>query len=82
MTLAIKDHTILQDFPEMSEHIHEIKKTNSHFASLSDKYDELVHSINRMESGAETFADEQLEELKKKRLKLKDELFGLLKKAA
>lgn len=82
MTIAIKDHTILQDFPEMGEHIHETKKNNAHFASLSDKYDELVHSINRMESGTETFTDEHLEELKKKRLKLKDELFSILKKAA
>ena len=82
MTTALKDHTILQDFPELSGRIHEEKKNNGHFSSLSDKYDELVHSINRMESGTETFADEHLEELKKKRLQLKDELFSILKTAA
>lgn len=82
MTTAIKDHSILQDFPEMSERIHDTKKNNGHFASLSGKYDELVHSINRMESGTETFTDEHLEELKKKRLKLKDELLSILQKAA
>jgi uncharacterized protein YdcH (DUF465 family) len=80
--MTIKDHTILNDFPEMSEHIHELKKNDSHFAALSDKYDELEHSIHRMESGVEAFTDEHLDELKKKRLHLKDELFILLKKAA
>jgi len=80
--MTMKDHTILKDFPEMSEKIHEIKRNNSHFAGLSDKYDALEHSIHLMESGAEAFTDEHLEELKKKRLKLKDELLSILKKAA
>ena len=80
--MTMKDHTILKDFPEMSERIHETKRTNSHFAGLSDKYDELEHRIHLMESGTEAFTDEHLEELKKKRLKLKDELFSILKKAA
>jgi uncharacterized protein YdcH (DUF465 family) len=78
----MKDHTILKDFPEMSERIHAIKKNNGHFAGLSDKYDVLEHRIHLMESGVEAFTDEHLEELKKKRLKLKDELFSILQKAA
>jgi len=77
--MTMKDHTIIHDFPEMSEHIYKMKRTNSHFASMSDKYDVLEHSIHLMESGAESFSDEYLEELKKKRLKLKDELFSMLK---
>lgn len=80
--MTLKEHTILKDFPEMSAQIHEAKKNNSHFAGLSDKYDELEHKIHLMESGVEGFTDEQLEELKKKRLKLKDELFCILQKAA
>jgi uncharacterized protein YdcH (DUF465 family) len=78
----MKEHTIIKDFPEMSAQIHETKRINSHFAGLSEKYDQLEHSIHRMESGVEAFTDEHLEELKKKRLKLKDELFSILQKAA
>jgi len=80
--MTLKDHTILNDFPEMSAQIHEMKRNNSHFARLSEKYDELEHSIHRMESGIKTFTDEHLEAFKKKRLKLKDELFHILQKAA
>lgn len=79
--MTMKDHTILKEFPEMSERIHEVKKNNGHFAGLSDKYDALEHTIHLMESGVETFSDEHLEELKKKRLKLKDELFSILQKS-
>jgi uncharacterized protein YdcH (DUF465 family) len=80
--MAIKDRTIFSAFPEMSDHIHEMKRINSHFAGLSDKYDALEHTIHQMESGNETFTDEQLEELKKRRLKLKDDLFKMLHQAA
>jgi uncharacterized protein YdcH (DUF465 family) len=78
----MKDHSILKDFPEMANRIHVMKKANSHFAALSNKYDELEHSIHSMESGAETFTDEHLDEQRKKRLKLKDELFSMLKDTA
>lgn len=80
--MTIKEHTILNDFPEMSERIHETRRNDGHFARLSERYDELEHSIYLMESGTETFTDEHLEELKKKRLKMKDELFSILRKAA
>jgi len=80
--MTIKDHTILKDFPEMGEHIHAMKRNDGHFARLSDRYDALEHSIGLMESGTETFTDEHLETLKKKRLQLKDELFSMLKKTA
>ena len=78
--MHIKDHTIAKEFPDLSEHIHEMKKTDSHFGKLSENYDALEHNIHLMESGTETFKDEELETLKKKRLKLKDELFGMLQK--
>jgi uncharacterized protein YdcH (DUF465 family) len=80
--MTLKQHSIFKDFPEMHEHIHEIKKNDSHFASMSDKYDELEQAIHSMESGEQAYTDEHLEELKKKRLKLKDELFSLLQKKA
>lgn len=80
--MAITEHTILNDFPEMSERIHKTKRNDGHFARLSERYDELERNIRLMESGNEAFTDEHLEELKKKRLKMKDELFSILRKAA
>ncbi|NDA63685.1 MAG: DUF465 domain-containing protein, partial [Chitinophagia bacterium] len=67
--------------PGMKKQIHVMKKADSFFASTSDKYDELEHSIHRIESGVEEFTDEHLQALKKKRLKLKDELLAMLKKS-
>lgn len=80
--MNIKDYSILREFPNMSEQIHMLKKNDSHFAGMCERYDELEHNIHQMESGVETFTDEHIEELKKKRLKIKDELFSILQKAA
>ena len=58
----------------------ELKVEDAHFKKLSDQYDEVNHSIHRIESGVENHADEVLTELRKKRLHLKDELYALLSK--
>jgi uncharacterized protein len=77
--MNIKDRSISKEFPEMKEQIQEMKKNNSHFAKMSDNYDAIEHSIHRIESGTESYTDEHLEGLKKKKLKLKDNLFSMLK---
>lgn len=80
--MPLENHSLAREFPEMRELIHQLKTTNAHFARLFDSYDEAEHAVHRIESGAEAASDERLEGLKKQRLKLKDELFALLKKAA
>lgn len=80
--MPLENHSLAQEFPEMRERIHQLKTTDAHFARLFENYDEAEHAVHRIESGAEAASDERLEGLKKQRLKLKDELFALLKKAA
>lgn len=82
MTTTTKEHSILQELPEMTDRIHAIKQSNVHFARLSDKYDETEHSIHLLQTSGEPFTDEQMEELKKKRLLIRDELYGILQKTA
>jgi uncharacterized protein YdcH (DUF465 family) len=80
--MPLENHSLVKEFPEMKDKIHQMKTSDNHFSKLFAQYDELEHSVHRIESGAEAASDDRLEELKKKRLSLKDELFGLLKKAA
>lgn len=74
-------HTLAHEFPEYKERIHELKLHNNHFGSLLDKYDAVDKEVFRIEEQIETTSDEYLEELKLKRLRLKDELYALLKNA-
>lgn len=72
-------HDLIHELPEHKDRIHELKVSNEHFKKLFDEYHELDHEVLRMEEGIETPSDEVLEEIKKKRLNLKDQLYRIIK---
>ena len=72
-------HDLAQEFPEYKNRIHELKTSNAHFASLFEEYENLDKEIYRIEEQIETPSDEYTEQLKQKRVELKDQLFQMLK---
>lgn len=75
-------HELHEEFPEKAEAIHSLKASNAHFARIADDYHLLNRSIHRMETNVEPADDATLEELKKKRLSLKDEIAAFLTNGA
>ena len=71
-------HEFHEEFPEHADRIHELKVSNAHFAHLADKYHEVNRAIHRAETEVEPTDDFHLEDMKKERLALKDELAGIL----
>jgi uncharacterized protein YdcH (DUF465 family) len=80
--MPLENHSLVSEFPEMRDRIHQMKTSDNHFARLFAEYDAVEHNVHRIESGAEAASDVRLESLKKQRLHLKDQLFSLLNKAA
>ncbi len=74
-------HDLVHELPEYRDKIHELKMSNSHFSRLFEEYHEADHEVHRIETGVENTSDDYLEEIKKKRLSLKDELFQIIKQA-
>ena len=74
-------HDLVHELPEHRETIHSLKMNNNHFARLFDEYHEIDHEVHRIETGVENTSDEYLEERKKVRLHLKDELFRMIQQA-
>jgi uncharacterized protein YdcH (DUF465 family) len=74
-------HDLVHEFPEHREKIHQMKTQNAHFAKLFAEYHETDHAVHRIESGAEASSDEHLENKKKERLLLKDQLYRMLQQA-
>jgi uncharacterized protein YdcH (DUF465 family) len=74
-------HHLVKEFPEYKDQIHELKMNNAHFTRLYGEYNDLDNNIYRIEEGIENTSDDVLEEMKKKRLALKDELFAMIKQA-
>ena len=74
-------HDLIHELPEYKDKIHELKTTDAHFARLFEEYHEVDHEIHRIEEGNETPSDDYVEERKKLRLNLKDQLLDMLQKA-
>ena len=71
-------HELHEEFPEQAEAIHVLKTENAHFARIAEDYHTLNRAIHRMETNVEPADDETIEDLKRKRLALKDEIAGFL----
>ncbi len=72
-------HDLNHEFPEYSDKIHALKTGNAHFAKLFDEYHDVDKEVRHIEQALETPSDEYTEEIKKKRLNLKDQLFEMIK---
>jgi uncharacterized protein YdcH (DUF465 family) len=71
-------HEIPDEFPEYKDKIHELKLSNGHFARLFDEYHELNREIHRIEAAGINTSDEEFENLKLVRIRLKDEIYQML----
>lgn len=74
----VEHHPLILEFPEFREKIHELKMSDKHFSNLFESYEEVDKSVVRIENGNEPNTDEYLEEQKKARLHLKDQLYAIL----
>ena len=72
-------HDITTEFPEYREKIHTMKTSHQHFARLFREFDQANHEIAKVETGGAVMTDEALEDLKKRRLRLKDEMAHMLR---
>jgi len=79
--MHVEHHDLSHEFPEFKEEIHRLKLEDGHFRRLFQEYGELDKEICRIEEDIELTSEQELEALKKKRVHLKDTLYGLLQAA-
>jgi uncharacterized protein YdcH (DUF465 family) len=72
-------HELANELPEFKDRIHELKTSDQHFGRLFDDYHQVNRELHRVESSGVNISDDHHEELKRKRLQLKDELFAMLR---
>ena len=68
-------------FPEYRDLIAKLKQEDAHFARLFDEHNELDDKITGLVNSPVTGGLDEIEELKKQKLQLKDRLYEILKKA-
>lgn len=79
--MSIEHHDLHHEFPDMTAQIRDLKMNDRHFARLFDEYHDVDREVRKIEEQVEAASDERLEELKLKRLHLKDDLYTMLKQA-
>ncbi|MBR9856649.1 MAG: DUF465 domain-containing protein [Gammaproteobacteria bacterium] len=78
--MSLEKHSLLKEFPDHHHTIRHLKMNDRHFAKLFDDYHEIDNEVFKIEAADRPTGDNHLEELKLKRVNLKDTLFNLVKK--
>ncbi len=71
-------HDLIHEFPEFEAKIEDMRASNEPFAALMDQYDGIDARVRKLEELGTPVADETIEDLKKERLKMKDQLYAML----
>lgn len=74
-------HDLKSEFPADTEILHQLKLSDPRFTTLADDYHAHNKEIQRIESGIEASSDDRLDELKKLRLLMLDEVSTMIDRA-
>ena len=66
-------------FPEFKDVIATVRENNPHFAKIFEEHEELDKEINLLEQNPVNKINDDIEILKRKKLRMKDEMYKLLK---
>ncbi len=75
-------HPILREFPEHRETIRRLKGSDDRFRNIFEEYHQLDDAIYRIEEEIDFATDQEIEELKMRRARLKDYIYHLIRHAA
>lgn len=77
--MELLKHDIEIEFPELRDKIQALRTQHNGFARLYDGYGAVNRAIRKVEMGGAVMTETELEELKKQRIKLKDDLVRMLR---
>ena len=71
-------HELAEEFPDQVDAMHALKDSDAHFARLFDEYHEINRAVHRAETDVEPTDDLHMGEMRKQRMRLKDEIAAML----
>jgi uncharacterized protein YdcH (DUF465 family) len=73
-------HELAEDFPADVEKIRALKGSDPHFARLAEQDHDINRAVHRAETGVEPCDELAETQMRKERMRLKDEIAGMLAK--
>lgn len=71
-------HDLSTEFPNQTTELHDLKLTDTHFAKLTERYNEINKCIHLAETLVEPVSPEHETELRRERMVLKDQIARIL----
>lgn len=71
-------HQLAEDFPEHVAKIRHLREVDGHFHRISEEYQAVNLAIHRAETNIEPADDFHMADMRKERMRLKDEIYGML----
>jgi len=76
--MQVDHHDLYTEFPDMRDAIDTMKVNYTYFAAMVARYDRLTGRVEDLEEHDMPIGDFTIEDMKKARVKLKDEIFHFL----
>jgi len=76
--MHVEEHDLEHDFPTLRQTIADLRASNPDFAALAARFDDVNGQILELERGDMPIGDLAFEEMKKERLRIKDQLYAML----
>ena len=73
-----RPHELVTDFHEHADRIAHLRQSDAHFARLAEAYHDINGEVHRAETKIEPTSDDHMSEMRRNRMRLKDEIFAIL----
>ena len=77
--MQILPHDLDHEFPEFSGVMHQLRHRDPKLGNLFEQYDRVNGTIVDIEENDKPFQDVEFEQMKKERLRIKDEIYRALR---
>lgn len=71
-------HELAEEFPEYVATIRHLREIDGHFHRITEAYHTVNRAIHRAETNIEPVDDFRMADMRKERMRLKDEIYGML----
>ena len=75
-------HELAEEFPDKVAEMAQLRASDAHFAKLCAEYHEINRAVHRAEERVEAVSQAAEEDMRRRRMKLKDEIYAMLTAAA
>ena len=76
--MQVEHHELHREFPEFLDVIQVLRTSDSSFSQMFDQYHSLTSEVERLEEEDIPVDDFTIEEMKKVRVKLKDQMYQMM----